>query len=97
MTLQQYVTDLIANSWNIADVYDEGNLNDVCIEVIEPSIRQILLIYLATTSQAPLTDIGLQAESLLPIEEGSGKNPKSNSRVPIRQSLIPVNLGVAAI
>lgn len=39
MTLQRYAEDLISKSCKVADLYDEGTLNDVFIERVDASIR----------------------------------------------------------
>lgn len=42
MTPQQYGGDVIAMSCKVADVYNEGTLNDVFIEGVDPCIRHSL-------------------------------------------------------
>lgn len=75
MTSKQYASDLIAKSCKVADVYVERTLNDAFIEGLDASISHSLRNYWPRNAQADLTDISFQAESLLPIQKASGKNP----------------------
>lgn len=78
MTLQQYVDDLTAKTCKVADAYDEDTLKDVFIEGADQSISHSLQTYWETSSQASLTDIAFQAESLLAIQKGSEQQPFDN-------------------
>lgn len=47
ITSQEYADYLVAKSCKVADVYDEGKLNDVFIERVISSIGEILRNYQA--------------------------------------------------
>lgn len=80
VTRQQYPNDLIAKSCEVADVYDEATLKDVFIEGVDASVRRIHRHYWAQDSQADLTDIAFQAESLFYIQKGTDKRPEQQPR-----------------
>lgn len=52
MTPQQHTDDLIAKPCKVADVCDEGTLNEVFIEGVDAAIRHSLPNYWATNPQA---------------------------------------------
>lgn len=62
MTPQKYIDDWIAKPCKVADVYDEGTLNNVFIGGDDESRKYTLRNYWAINSQEDLTDIEFQAE-----------------------------------
>lgn len=67
MTSQLYAEDLAVTSCKVADVYEEGILNNIFIKDADASIRNSLHQYWPQNPQADLSDIAFQAESLLSI------------------------------
>lgn len=78
MTPRHYADNLIAISCQVPDEYYRSTLSDVFIKGVDGSIRHSLRNCLATNSEADLTCIALQIESLLSIQEESRKTPISN-------------------
>lgn len=71
VSLEQYGDDTITKSCKTADIYDESKLNNILIEDVDSSTRHIFCSYLVTQPQTDLTDIEIQMETLLAIQEGS--------------------------
>lgn len=61
----------------IADIYNECTLNGVFIDGVDASIRKNLTGG-GSNSHVDLTDMGLQAKSLLSIQKESVVNPSAN-------------------
>lgn len=70
--------DLFDNYCMVANVYDEGTLNEVLVEGVDPSFRHTLRNCCATNSHADRRDIAFRAELLLFIQMGSEKIPTSH-------------------
>lgn len=74
ITRHENAADIIAKSCNVADVYDEGILNDVSIDRVCESFPHSLQNYWATKQQADLPKIFFLS-SLLSIQKGSENIP----------------------
>lgn len=62
ITPQQYDDDLIANSCKVANVYNEGTLNDLFIKEVDQSISHSLQNCCAANPGVDLSDIDFQAD-----------------------------------
>lgn len=78
VTTQKSADDLEAKSCKVAEVYDEGILNDIFIKNVEASIRHNLRHNGAQKQQAYLRDVAFQAEIILFIQKDTGHFPKNN-------------------
>lgn len=67
----QYADYLNAKLCKVAGVYNDGNAKDVFIEYVDGCILPRLRQYSEQNSQADLTDIATQAESLLSVRKGA--------------------------
>lgn len=61
MSSQRCAEDLIAKSWKIADMYDEGTSIDAFIKGIDASIRRKRCNYWAFSLPVNVTEIAFQA------------------------------------
>lgn len=73
-TFQQYGKDLVANSCNAADAYDEKNLSDISIKGVDESVRVSIHQYLVQSLLVNLTYIPFQENFHSSIQENTGND-----------------------
>lgn len=97
MTSQQYAEDVNAKSYKEAEVYYESTLNKVFTKGVNPAIRHSLCSYWEMRPRTDLTDIAIQAESLLKIGKRSGNWQKKIKINLDWRSCIPTSRGTVAL
>lgn len=78
MAPQLYANDLKAKSWKVANRHQESTLTDVFIKIFDAFVTRALCNYWTATSQAAVTDIASQVQSIIihPKELGNGSREK---------------------
>lgn len=75
MTLSKYVDHLIVKSRKLADAFEEGTQNDLCIKEVDQLIHRKLWNFWETIPQTDLSDKIFYAKSFVASQSWFGQQP----------------------